>query len=71
VNEHGRGNGYALPNLHGAGNALVFLFTPAGVPEMESECAVKKGGGDVGQKLNYNVGHPRILLEAYPPCSIT
>jgi len=25
----------------------------------------------VGQKLNYNVGHSQILLEAYSPCLIT
>jgi hypothetical protein len=55
----------------GAGDALGFAFAPASVPEMEAERAIKKGGKDVGQKLNYNVDHPQILLEAHPPCSIT
>jgi hypothetical protein len=38
---------------------------------MEAERRIKNGGKDVGQKLNYNVGHLRILQEAYLPCSTT
>ena len=55
----------------GQAMALAFVFAPAGVPEMEAERAIEEGGEDVGQKLNYNVGHSQILQEAYPPCSIT
>jgi hypothetical protein len=38
---------------------------------MEAQCAINQGGENVRQKLNYNVGHSRILLEAHLTCSTT
>ena len=64
-------NGQSFPRPHGTGDTLPLVFTPSRVPEMDAKRTVEKGGEDVGQKLNYNVGHSQILLEAHPPCSIT
>jgi hypothetical protein len=57
--------------MHWAGDALLVVITPARVPEMETERTVAERCEDMWENLNYNVGHSRILLEAYLTCSIT
>jgi len=64
-------DGSPFPASHRPGDPLLLVFSPAGVPEMKAEPSVEQGGENVGQKLNYNVGHPEILLEAYLTCSTT
>jgi hypothetical protein len=58
MDNQGERYGAALPGLHGAGNALMLAFAPARVPKVEAEATIKERSDNVGQKLNYNVGHP-------------
>ena len=56
-------HGQTFPRSHGTDDALSLVFAPSRVPEMEAERAIEQGGEDVGQKLNYNIGHSQILLK--------
>jgi hypothetical protein len=58
MRQEGYADGATFPDAHGHGNALVRGVAPAGEPEMEPEATIYQGSEDVGQKLNYNVGHP-------------
>ena len=64
-------NDSPLPDMHRAGDTLLLPIAPAAVPEMEAEDGVKQGSKDMRGKLNYNIDHSAILLEAHLTCSTT